>query len=255
MIHISAVSYLNTAPFIYGIKHSGLLHPEEFSLQRDIPSACASRLLNQEAHIGIVPVSILPRLETYHPIGNTCIGARDHIDSVMLFSKVPIQEIRGILLDWHSRTSVNLCRVLASEYWKIEPEWLHAQGEFVSEIQGNTAAVIIGDRAMALAGAFPYAYDLAKEWFQFSGLPFVFACWMANNRVPEDFARRFELALQYGLNHLDQVVEEEISRYPSQYQVEKYLKQTVSYIFDAPKKQALETFLTLSGKLRELSPA
>jgi chorismate dehydratase len=254
MIRISAVSYLNTAPFIYGITESELISPSEFELKRDIPSVCASRLISGDADIGIVPVAVLPLLQAYKILGNTCIGALKHIDSVMLFSQVPLQEITEIQLDEQSRTSNQLCRILAGDFWEIDPEWLPGKGENFSKIKGTTAAVLIGDRALEHAKSFAFKYDLAAEWYRFTGLPFVFACWVASPNVPEQFRNRFENALQYGLAHLDKVVEREKPRYPSWFEVERYLKETVSYKLDDQKILAMETFLTMSGKLMQYSP-
>jgi chorismate dehydratase len=255
MIRISAVSYLNTAPFVYGIEHSGLLQADEYNLQREIPSVCAERLINHAADIGIVPVAVLPRLSGYKMLGQTCIGAIDKIDSVMLFSRVPLAQISHIILDWHSRTSVNLCRILASEFWKIQPEWVEGSGDFLNRIEGSTAALVIGDRALVQAGNFEFSYDLAAEWNRFTGLPFVFACWVAAPEVPASFNERFEAALQYGIEHLEEVIAAQVKHFSPSIDVKKYLGETVSYRFDQAKKTALETFLSFSGKLLHATPA
>ncbi|MCC6769272.1 MAG: menaquinone biosynthesis protein [Bacteroidia bacterium] len=255
MIKISAVSYLNTAPFIFGILKSGFLSPDEFVLTRENPAACAASLLRNDAQIGIVPVAIIPKLKNFSILQRTCIGANDHVDSVMLFSQVPLNAIKKITLDWQSRTSVNLCRILADEYWGISPEWLQGSGDIIKSIQGHTAAVVIGDRALDHFGNFPYQYDLAKEWHTFTGLPFTFACWVAAPEVPADFIQRFEKALLFGLEHIDEVIETEIPNYPAAYQVKKYLSNTISYTFDQQKKKGLETFLQFLGKIIQHTPA
>src|SRR5687768_5763961 len=177
MYRISAVSYLNTKPFIYGIEK--VLDPKLYSLQLDIPSVCAEKLVSGQADLGLVPVAVLPQLKEYYLVSDFCIGAVGAVDSVMLYSFVPLGEIEEVLLDYQSRTSLLLARVLAKEYWKICPRWVNAGEGFENDIRDRTAAVVIGDRTFSLSGKFPFQYDLSAEWHKMTGLPFVFACWVA----------------------------------------------------------------------------
>ena len=90
-IKVSAVSYLNTLPFIYGINNSEVVNDIKLSL--DIPSDCGMKLLSGEVDLGLVPVAILPQLKEYHIISDYCIGAEGKVDSVALYSDVPLDEI------------------------------------------------------------------------------------------------------------------------------------------------------------------
>ena len=117
-------------------------------------------------------------MNNYEIISDYCIGAVGKVKTVVLFSQVPLNQITKIYLDTHSRTSVNLVKVLAREYWKINPEW-----EQWDETQTNSlpvSAVMIGDKTFAMVQQYRYTYDLAEEWQDFTNLPFVFACWVAN---------------------------------------------------------------------------
>src|SRR5439155_1001911 len=73
---------------------------------------------------------------------------------------------------------------------------------------GTTAGVVIGDRALEQRLTSPYIYDLAEAWRNFTGLPFVFAAWIANKELPESFCKLFNEANAIGLNELDKVVAE-----------------------------------------------
>src|ERR1043166_8619691 len=107
-IKISAVAYLNSKPFIYGLEHSRVL--DQIDLQLDIPSECARKLINNEVEIGLVPVAVLPLIRDRQIISDYCIGAVGKVNSVMLYSDVPLDEIRTVLLDYQSRTSVTLVK-------------------------------------------------------------------------------------------------------------------------------------------------
>src|SRR4051812_36736309 len=123
-IKISIVSYLNSKPFVYGIEHSDLLN--EIDLQQDIPSVCAQKLIDGKVDIGLIPVAVLPLLKEKYIISDYCIGAVGKVASVMLYSDVPLDRISSVLLDYQSRTSVTLVKVLAKNFWKISPEWISA---------------------------------------------------------------------------------------------------------------------------------
>ena len=112
---VSAVSYLNTVPFIHGLKQSELIH--NIDLQLDYPSICADKLINGTVDFALVPVVVIPKLQA-HIISDYCIGADGVVDSVCLYSDVPITEIESIGLDYQSRTSVELLRLLLTEYWQ-----------------------------------------------------------------------------------------------------------------------------------------
>ena len=119
---ISCVSYLNSLPFIYGLKRSGFLEKTNTLLSLDTPSVCAVKMLNGVVDAGLLPVALLPQVSDCNIISDWCIGARGPVGSVMLFSDVPLEKIKQITLDYQSRTSARLIRVLANELWKINPQ-------------------------------------------------------------------------------------------------------------------------------------
>jgi chorismate dehydratase len=249
MLNVSIVSYLNTAPFMYGLEHMGLMNHEEIRISKDYPAECARKLIESEVDLGLIPVAVLPQLPQYRIHGNTCIGADGAVDSVVLLSEVPLEEITEIVLDYQSRTSVQLCRILARELWKISPVFIPVGEDTMRNVSKSRAAVLIGDRVFDYAPGFPYVYDLSSEWKRLTGMPFVFAVWASVNALDLKALAEFEQALQHGLSHLDQAIEQAKNTYPGHYDVENYLRNRISYTLDAEKRKGLETFLNLAGKL------
>ena len=243
-LKISAVSYLNSTPFVYGIEKK--LDKDLYSLELDIPSVCAEKLLSGKVDIGLVPVAIIPMLKEHYIISNYCIGAEGKVRSVILYSNVELKNIKKILLDDQSRTSVILTKVLAKHFWMIDPLWSNAKTGYESTIAGDTAGLVIGDRTFALENKFKYTYDLSEEWKKFTGLPFVFACWVANRPIDRIFAKEFDLALQFGINNTDDVIRELKDLPASKTEVKAYLDKNISYTFDQRKKEGLEKFLSLA---------
>ena len=146
-IKVGAVSYLNTKPLLYGVKRDEALK-NQIDLLEDYPAKIAGMLIEGSIDVGLVPVAIIPKLSEWHIVSDYCIGAEGDVASVCLFSDVPIEKVERVLLDYQSRTSVNLCKVLLKHHWKITPVIEDAQEGYQKEIKGTTAGVVIGDRAL-----------------------------------------------------------------------------------------------------------
>lgn len=235
------MSYLNTKPLLYGITRSEELM-QRIELITDYPSSIAAMLMEGSIDIGLVPVAVIPKLKEHHIIGDYCIGAEGDVASVCLFSDVPLEQIKTILLDYQSRTSVNLCKVLLKHYWNINPALQDAKADFRNHISGTTAGVVIGDRALEQRHQSRYIYDLAGAWKAFTGLPFVFAAWIANKRLPDDFCSVFNAANGIGLQHQDDVIAENPF---NAYSLKTYYTENISYALTDEKKKGLQLFLKL----------
>src|ERR1043165_2452154 len=209
MIKVSCVRYLNSQPFIYGLKNSPVIN--EIDLSLDIPSVCAEKLLNGNVDIGLVPVAVISELKESHIISDYCIGADGKVETVLLLSDVPLEKIETVLLDYQSRTSVLLVKMLAGRFWKISPQWVDGENNFENKISGAMAGLVIGDRTFTLKNNFKYVYDLAEEWKKFTSLPFVFACWVSNKIISDDFILRFNAALEKGLQQIPLVASQHAS--------------------------------------------
>lgn len=234
---ISAVSYTNSKPFVHGLQQSDLIKAIDFTL--DIPSDCADKLIKNQVDIGLVPVATLLSLPSYHIISDYCIGAHGAVHSVFIFSEKPIQEISTIKVDSQSRTSNLLAKVLLKNHWQMAPEWV-TSGE-------ADAFVLIGDRTFGKVNDYAFAYDLAEEWFKMTGLPFVFAAWVANKLIPTEIVAEFNAALKLGLDHREEIIPQ-LDRFEN-FDMERYLMDYIDYELDEDKKRALGLFLELAKSL------
>lgn len=147
-LRISAVSYLNTLPFVNGIKNSGIL--KNYDLQLDIPSICARKFINKEVDVALVPVAALKNIKSYKLLNKYCIGSKGKVRTVILLSQVPLQSINTVHLDYHSLTSVNLVKVLARMHWKISPEWVNLDEITEANMTKLESLVAIGDKTFSL---------------------------------------------------------------------------------------------------------
>lgn len=239
-IKITAVSYLNTKPLLYGILRSPLADQVELSLA--IPSECARRLRDGEVDLALAPVAILPELEHWELVSNYCIGADGAVKTVCLYSERPLEALETIYLDYHSRTSVELIKILLRDYWKQSVRLLPAFPGYEDHIGGAVGGLVIGDRTIGLEQKFAYTYDLAEAWRNHTGLPFVFAAWVSARPLPPEFVTAFNEALEAGLRLIPQLTLLLPSPHPN-FSLEEYYTRYISYELDAPKRQALNLFL------------
>ena len=213
---------------------------DKMELVIDYPSQVAAKLLSDEIDVGLVPVAIIPSLPHHDIIADYCIGCDGEVASVCLFSDLPLNEIKTILLDYQSRTSVALLKVLLKEHWKISPALINAGEAYEKEITGTTAGLVIGDRALGQRAHSKYIYDLGLAWKEMTGLPFVFAAWISNKAIDESFRGEFNRSNKFGLDHLDKVIQQTNYQF---YDLEKYYKENISYQLDDRKKKGLDLFL------------
>lgn len=237
-IKVAAVSYLNTKPLLYGIDKAPLRNRIDLILE--YPSMIARQLQEGTIDAGLVPVAAIPDIPDARIISDYGIAADGKVASVCLFSQQPLEQISSVYLDYQSRTSVKLAQILLKHYWKKEPEYLPAPPDYIERIKGNTAGVIIGDRALTETPRFGYVYDLSEYWKLFTGLPFIFAAWVSNKALPQDFITEFNKANAEGMDHLDEIIA--ANPFPA-YDLNIYYRRNIHFELDELKKKGLELFL------------
>lgn len=248
-IRVSAVRYINSYPFIIGLRDGEVA--KMIDLEVCHPSECADRLIAGKTDLGLIPVAMIAGMKEYHLVGNYCLSTNGEVRTVLLVSNTPFEEINTIFLDYRSRSSVTLCRILAAKAWKREYKWHPAPEEFdITAMKHGEAAVMIGDRCFEYARHFSLRLDLGLEWKMFTGLPFVFACWVSAKPLPVEFTTLFNRALEDGLERRNEAVsllKEGASVTPEE--VIFYLNHNIDFSLDESKKEALGKFI---GYIKEL---
>ncbi len=255
-IRLCAVSYLNTRPFIYGLEQEFSLR--ELQIERLVPSGCADAFLTGSCDVGLLPVGALLDFKEITLLDQYCIGADGFVDSVFLFANQPVETLEALYLDSHSRTSNGLVQILMQQHWHRSVSYLTVNNvptdTYLNRIEGPIGGVVIGDRAIAAKAEFRYVYDLARAWKDFTGLPFAFAVWAyRTHAVPQEMLHRITRAFRYGMAHIPQVA----AAYAQEFgmtvpEAEVYLRKSIDYEFDGPKRDALALYLKLYAQATQV---
>jgi len=259
-LRIAAISFLNTAPLMWDFEHTEL--GREFEIISTVPSDCAEMLRTGTSDIGIVPVVAYTYIPDLRIIPNVAIATKGSVRSILLVSKVPLEEIRTVAADTSSRTTVVLARVLFRK-------WLGGAREFTSMpplldvmLKCCDAALLIGDPALTVDRTRYICYDLAEEWKRLTGLPFVFAFWAvradALRETDFDLVKIFQRSRDHGLANVDSLAGEWAPRIGiSEQAVRTYLTSSVDYSLDDENLAGLDLFFKYAvecGVLPGLKP-
>lgn len=245
LVRISAVNYTNTKPFIYGLQHDPIRQQIDLSL--DTPSDCAQKLIDNKADIGLIPVAAILNLPYWQLVSDYCIGSVGAVNSVFIFSNCRIEEVENIQLDPESRSSNNLAKVLLKNYWKIAPKQITDAPDYANFTGIKTAFVQIGDRTFGKKNQYSFVYDLSEIWQKMTGLPFVFAAWVANKPIDRKFMSGFNTALKAGLDARENVLAE-LPQYDN-FDLRDYLFHKLDFNLTDDKREAMNRFLTYIKEL------
>jgi chorismate dehydratase len=244
-MRISAISYLNTAPLMWGFEH-GL---GNFEIAYTVPSQCAAELARGAADIGIIPSAAYATIPNLAIIPGIAIASKRAVRSILLVSRKSLEDIRTIALDSSSLTSVVLTRVLFEKYWGGQREFASADPNLEVMLASYDAALLIGDPALRVDRGRYNTWDLAEEWIRFTGKPFVFAFWAVRQDALKDsrlnLARHFQASLNQGLqsSSLDEIAKTWSPRLGlSQDDIREYLTRNIHFYLDADCVEGLKLF-------------
>lgn len=256
-LRISAISFLNTAPLMWDFEHGDAA--KDFTIEYTIPSACAAALAARQADIGIIPAFTYAEIPGLVILPNIAIASKDHVRSILLISKKPIEEIRTVAADTSSRTSVALTQVLFTKFFggprELKPHPPHLE----VMLRHHDAALLIGDPALQVPlNTAYYLYDLAHIWRRSTGLPFVFAFWavrldaLADKPEEVKLTRIFQSSRDHGLEaqNLEVIAREWAPKLGlSEGDIRSYLTDNIHYYLDRENHAGLKLFLQYSHEI------
>ena len=261
-LRISAISYLNTAPLMWDFEHgeSG----RDFDISYTLPSGCARALAEGTTDVGIIPAAAYAEIPGLQILPEVAIASRRAVRSILLVSKVPIENVRTVALDTSSLTSVALTKILFEKWLGGGRIYTAMAPDVDSMLAANDAGLLIGDPALQIDRARYHTLDLAEEWIRHTGKPFVFAFWavrtdsLAEADPSLDLPGVFQHSRDHGLEpaNLNQIAREWAPRLDiSEADVRSYLTQNIHYQLDAGCLEGLRLFYQYAAEIGALPAA
>jgi chorismate dehydratase len=262
-LRISAISFLNTAPLMWDFEHpaeSGQKLLDDFEISYTVPSQCAEQLSAGTADIGIIPSITYATIPGLAVLPDVAIAAKNRVRSILLVLKKPIEQVRTVALDTSSRTSVVLTKILLTKFLPGagEREFVAMAPDLDAMLARCDAALLIGDSALKVDRSRYQALDLAEEWRNFTGKPFVFAFWAIRFAALSQAAPGYELgevfsrSRDHGLEpaNLDVIAREWAPRLNlNEADIRGYLTENIHYTLDAENAEGLDLFYRYAAEL------
>lgn len=252
-VRLGAVSYLNSKPLIEDLEE---LLPGS-SVVLDYPSRLADALSSGDLDVALIPSVEYFRGSGYRMISSACVAARGPVMSVKLYCRVHPGEIRRMALDEGSRTSAALSRVILAERYGVYPEAEPLPMESATTASSADAILLIGDRAMHVPDEeFVEVMDLGQMWYDWTGLPFVFAMWVAREDADiTGVERALDNSRDRGVASIHRIAQEQAPKLNLARQTAiTYLTENLNYYLTSAERSGLELFRQLADKQNLLQP-
>ena len=266
-LKISAISYLNTAPLMWDFEHTEAGKDIGFDISYTLPSACAEALGAGTADIGIIPAAAYATVPDLLIIPDVAIAARRAVRSILLVSKIRLDQwperIRTVALDTSSMTSVALAKILFAKWLGGARDYRPMAPDLDAMLSTCDAALIIGDPALQIDRAQYFTLDLAEEWVARTGKSFVFAFWAIRaqsleGRAKAAIAKAFKESRDQGVSpkNLEAIAQEWAPRLGISIEsVRIYLTQNIHYYLDPASLEGLALYYRLGTEIGALPSA
>jgi chorismate dehydratase len=261
-LRISAISYLNTAPLMWDFEHGGA--GKSFDISYTVPSLCARALAEGTGDIGIIPAAAYTQIPGLVVLPDVAIASRRPVRSILLVSRVPLDQVRTVALDTSSMTSVALTKVLFEKWLGGGQEFRSQEPDVEKMLASCDAGLLIGDPALQVDRKRYHTLDLAEEWIRFTGKPFVFAFWAVREEALReadpslDLTAIFRESRDHGLRteNLELISREWAPRVGlSEAEIRNYLTENIHYQLDAGCVEGLQLFYRYAAELSVLPEA
>jgi len=248
-LQIGTVPYCNAFPLIHYLPEymPGVVISEWY------PSEMRQQLAGQKLDLAMMPVAELMFLPQGKIISNCSIACNGTVQSVLLFSRKPIEQIQTIALDTASRSSVRICEVILRHFYGLQPEKHRLEQNCDPNDCRADAFVIIGDRALAYqpADCWAYRYDMGELWKEKTGLSLVFAAWIGCSPKVEDsvVVSALEAARDRGLQQLEAILDAKAHALPlDRERILDYYRRAIVYTMGREEHAGLQCFFDLARK-------
>lgn len=244
---VGVVPYMNAKPLICGLNQ----YVDLIEVRFEVPSLLPGMLNNDQLDVAIIPSVEYFRNGAYAIIPEISISSIGAVESVKIFSKVPVQDIKTIALDKSSSTSSTLTKIIFQKQYHTSPQYTLWNGQYNISDTNTDAVLLIGDNAMKVPDNEYVTLDLGQAWFENTGLPFVYAFWVVKkDRHIPGINDLLKSAKEAGIRSVQTLAAAESQRIQlTQARCVNYLTKSIQYNFGMDELKGLRTFYQYAASL------
>ncbi|MDR3074320.1 MAG: menaquinone biosynthesis protein [Deltaproteobacteria bacterium] len=259
------IEYLNVLP-IYHALETGRV-PHGYELVYGPPSLLNGMMMRGELAVASTScIEYARRPERYWILPDLAIGSRGKVLSVLLLSRVPVEQLRGetVLASAATHTSVALLKLLFQDYLGISTAFATGDASArAADANPPKALLVIGDEALRLRGhpAYPHVWDLGEAWFDWTGLPFIFGLWVVSRKAAQagdlagDPAETLHRGRDWSLANMGPVLDAAGSRSPLSRDALREYFRCLSYKLGEEEQRGLRLFYERLARTGEIARA
>ena len=231
-----------------------------------LPSECADRLAAGTADIGLIPIAALATTPGLRILRGCTIASKGRVRSLLLVRRAsqPIAALRSVAADIASRTTLIYTRLLFHKWGNPGVPFLPMNADIDTMLEKADAAIIIGDPALLAleeranrferTGEELVYHDLAEEWKNLTGLPFVSAVWSAgtacSSLLDGTIASELIQSRDHGLKNIDSLASEWSRKLSiSEETIRNYLADNIHYTLDEECLEGMRGFFRIAAEL------
>ncbi|MEJ2544395.1 MAG: menaquinone biosynthesis protein [Calditrichaceae bacterium] len=236
--NIAALNSFLADPLIHGLD-------DQFKIIRDTPVGCINRMIE-----GMVNLALIGTLDyakgkgSWKLIPDICIAAKGSLKTINLFFNKDIRDLSTIAIDSNDPTAISLLKIIMQEKYEIAPEFQSLDGNLENQLKKADAVLLSGNEAFDVQQSNPMFIDLSDEWYDLTGLPFVYALWSAHEMVlDKSLIQKIKLTVDKNIENMDQTI---VSAYPQDNKMNAaysdFVSQKVIYQLGSEEKEAIDEF-------------
>jgi len=224
-----------TAPLVEGLD-------DHFRIIKESSQNCLRMLREGHLDAGIIPaIDYAEGKGNWKIIPGGAIAAGEGMRQLNLFFNTEIRHLNKIAFDQSSQNALVLLKIILQEKYQITPQWVAIEGDLTKKLEGADAAILTGDLAYQQHLSNHSYIDLVDEWYDLTGLPFVYALWIVNDTsFPEQYIPAIKERLATISDHMPRAAKRVSQALGGNWKkYDQYFKTVISYQFSELEQQGL----------------
>jgi chorismate dehydratase len=228
-------------PLTYGLEQEDVSH--QFIIEYGNEPEAASKLKEGEVNVSLISaIDYGKKRESWRIIPDIAVSLISGSNSILLFFRKGLKEINTVATDRHASTAMVLLQIILREKFNSIPEYIPMESDLDTMLETADAAMLSSTKAMVERRE--NRLDLCEEWFDLTGLPFVYGFWAGLEIATqkEDLVT-LKKSFDLGKKNIEKISKKYAQKNNDNWtRYHDILTKNIKYSFDEEAKQGLQEF-------------